>query len=221
MRGVKLHPWLQGFSAHERGLERVRGGGAAPRPDPLPRRHAAVLDPAPACDSAAAIPQTQIVLGHGGLHDLWREAIEAVLTTANVHLCMCGTPGYAMRAIVARCPIERLLFGTDAGFGPNRCSDTRFSASASSASSVSTTTTRGDPRHESAPAARRMIDVHSHVPTHRDRVPPEELVVNDKWRPDRPVAATTTWADYATAFATSRCPSRSRSPATETRSTRR
>jgi predicted TIM-barrel fold metal-dependent hydrolase len=46
-----------------------------------------------------------------------------------------------------------------------------------------------------------MIDVHSHVPTHRDRVPADELVVNDKWRPDRPVAATTTWADYDAAFA--------------------
>ena len=46
-----------------------------------------------------------------------------------------------------------------------------------------------------------MIDVHTHVPTHRERVPPEELVVNDKWRPDRPVTATTTWADYAEAFA--------------------
>jgi hypothetical protein len=46
-----------------------------------------------------------------------------------------------------------------------------------------------------------MIDIHSHVPTHRDVVPPDELVVNDKWRPDRPVAATTTWADYAEAFA--------------------
>jgi predicted TIM-barrel fold metal-dependent hydrolase len=46
-----------------------------------------------------------------------------------------------------------------------------------------------------------MIDIHSHVPTHRDAVPPEELVVNDKWRPDRPVAATTTWADYEQAFA--------------------
>ncbi len=55
------------------------------------------------------------MLGHGGLHDLWREAIAAVATTHNVHLCMCGTPGYAMRAIVARCPLERLLFGTDAG----------------------------------------------------------------------------------------------------------
>ena len=46
-----------------------------------------------------------------------------------------------------------------------------------------------------------MIDVHSHVPTHRDSVPPDELVVNHAWRPDRPVAATTTWADYAEAFA--------------------
>ena len=46
-----------------------------------------------------------------------------------------------------------------------------------------------------------MIDIHSHVPTHRDHVPPDELIVNDKWRPDRPVTATTTWADYAEAFA--------------------
>ncbi len=46
-----------------------------------------------------------------------------------------------------------------------------------------------------------MIDIHSHVPTHRDHVPDDELVVNDKWRPDRPVAATTTWADYEEAFA--------------------
>ena len=46
-----------------------------------------------------------------------------------------------------------------------------------------------------------MIDVHTHVPTHRDAVPPDEAVVNDKWRPDRPVSATTTWAEYDEAFA--------------------
>jgi predicted TIM-barrel fold metal-dependent hydrolase len=119
MRGVKLHPWLQGFSAHEPGLQRVcetagRLGipvlfhdGTPPFSTPLQlaalaRRHL----------------ETTIVLGHGGLHDLWREAIEAVLTTNNVHLCMCGTPGYAMRAIVRRCPIDRILFGTDAGLRP-------------------------------------------------------------------------------------------------------
>lgn len=46
-----------------------------------------------------------------------------------------------------------------------------------------------------------MIDVHSHVPTHPDRVPEDELIVNSAWRPDRPVTATTTWADYDDAFA--------------------
>jgi uncharacterized protein len=60
-------------------------------------------------------PQATVVLGHGGLHDLWREAIAAVSMSPNVHLCMCATPPYAMRAIVAGCPLDRLLFGTDAG----------------------------------------------------------------------------------------------------------
>ena len=46
-----------------------------------------------------------------------------------------------------------------------------------------------------------MIDVHSHVPTHRTEVPADEMIVNSKWRPDRPVAATTTWAEYEQAFA--------------------
>jgi predicted TIM-barrel fold metal-dependent hydrolase len=42
-----------------------------------------------------------------------------------------------------------------------------------------------------------IIDVHTHTPTHRDAVPPDEVVWNTAWRPDRPVAATTSWADYA------------------------
>lgn len=46
-----------------------------------------------------------------------------------------------------------------------------------------------------------MIDVHTHVPTHREEVPPDEAIVNSAWRPDRAVAATTTWADYDEAFA--------------------
>lgn len=41
-----------------------------------------------------------------------------------------------------------------------------------------------------------IIDVHTHTPTHRDNIPPGELIENDKWRPDRVVRATNTWADY-------------------------
>ncbi len=46
-----------------------------------------------------------------------------------------------------------------------------------------------------------MIDVHTHVPTHREAVPPDELVQNSAWRPDRVVAATTCWEDYDRALA--------------------
>ena len=119
MRGVKLHPWLQGFSAHDPGLDAVcftaaRLGVPVVLHDGTPP----FSTPLQLATLARRHPATTIVLGHGGLHDLWREAVAAVRTTSNVHLCMCGTPGYAMRAIVARCPIDRLLFGTDAGLRP-------------------------------------------------------------------------------------------------------
>jgi predicted TIM-barrel fold metal-dependent hydrolase len=45
-----------------------------------------------------------------------------------------------------------------------------------------------------------IVDVHTHTPSHRDDVPVDEMVWNRAWRPDRAVAATTTWADYAAAF---------------------
>ena len=58
------------------------------------------------------------MLGHGGLHDLWREARAAVESTANVHVCLCAAPAYAMRELIARCPLERIVFGTDGGLLP-------------------------------------------------------------------------------------------------------
>jgi predicted TIM-barrel fold metal-dependent hydrolase len=119
MRGIKLHPWLQGFSSHEPGLDAVCAAAA--------RHGVPVLfhdgtppfsTPLQLASLARRHPETTIVLGHGGLHDLWREAIAAVEQEQNVHLCMCGTPGYAMRRIIARCPVEKLLFGTDGGLRP-------------------------------------------------------------------------------------------------------
>jgi uncharacterized protein len=119
MRGVKLHPWLQGFSAHELGLGVVCDQAAALGVPVLFHDGTPPFStPLQLADLARRHPETTIVLGHGGLHDLWREAVEAVNGTDNVHLCLCGTPGYAMRAILARCPLERLLFGTDAGLRP-------------------------------------------------------------------------------------------------------
>lgn len=119
MRGVKLHPWVQGFSAHTAGLDPICEvaadldipvlfhDGTPPFSAPLQlatlaRRH----------------PRTTVVLGHGGLHDLWREALVAVQSAANVHICLCATPPYAMRRLIDRLPLERILFGTDGGLLP-------------------------------------------------------------------------------------------------------
>jgi predicted TIM-barrel fold metal-dependent hydrolase len=119
MRGVKLHPWVQGFSPHAPGLDAVCEAaaelgvpvllhdGTPPFSAPLQiaalaRRHA----------------RTTVVLGHGGLHDLWREAAAAVAAAPNVHVCLCATPPYAMRALVERCPLDRILYGTDGGLAP-------------------------------------------------------------------------------------------------------
>lgn len=119
MRGVKLHPWAQGFSpqapgvaaicetAASLGIPVLFHDGTPPWSTPLQlaalaRRH----------------PHTTIVLGHGGLHDLWREAVAAVDSATNVHICLCATPAYAMRAIIERCAADRILFGTDGGLLP-------------------------------------------------------------------------------------------------------
>lgn len=119
MRGVKLHPWVQGFSPHARGLDAVCETAAAlgvpvlfhdgTPPWSAPLQLAAL---------ARRHPRTTIVLGHGGLHDLWREAAVAVESAGNVRLCMCATPPYAMRSLLERCPPDRLLFGTDGGLLP-------------------------------------------------------------------------------------------------------
>jgi predicted TIM-barrel fold metal-dependent hydrolase len=46
-----------------------------------------------------------------------------------------------------------------------------------------------------------IIDVHAHTPTHRDAVPPDELLTYHNWRTDRSVVTTNSWADYDAAMA--------------------
>jgi uncharacterized protein len=46
-----------------------------------------------------------------------------------------------------------------------------------------------------------IVDVHTHTPQYKDPVPPDQLVINRAWRPDRPVQATVSWQDYLEASA--------------------
>ncbi|KAA1418291.1 amidohydrolase family protein [Mumia zhuanghuii] len=116
LRGLKLHPWLQGFSMHEASLDPIcevlaAEGGMLLSHDGTP--------PYSTAGQIAALarrhPTLPVVLGHGGLHDTWREALTLVSETENLYLCICGTPPYAAREILAKAPPHKVLFGTDAG----------------------------------------------------------------------------------------------------------
>jgi predicted TIM-barrel fold metal-dependent hydrolase len=124
LTGLKLHPWLQGFSMQERSLDPICAvvtgyqgillchDGTPPYSTPgqiaaLARRH----------------PELPVVLGHGGLHDCWREALALTRETPNLYLCLCGTPPYAARHILDQAPPGRVLFGTDAGLSDRASQD--------------------------------------------------------------------------------------------------
>jgi uncharacterized protein len=119
MKGVKLHPWAQAFSPNDPllmdpiGEEMARLGvpvvfhdGTPPNSSPMQIAH-----------FAARHPTVTVILGHGGLHDLWKEAVLAVERYPNLHLIPSGTPPHGIQHAVKRLSIERFLYGSDAGFG--------------------------------------------------------------------------------------------------------
>jgi predicted TIM-barrel fold metal-dependent hydrolase len=118
MSGLKFHPWLQGFCPHEEFMDSICEA-AAEAGVPILFHDGTPPYSAPLQIAALARrhPDGVFVLGHAGLHDLWREAIAATTSLDNIYACISGPPTYAIRQIVRRCPAERVLFGTDAGLG--------------------------------------------------------------------------------------------------------
>lgn len=113
---IKLHPWLQAFSVHlpvvhrimelaeEYGVPVMFHDGTPPYSDTL--QVAALAD---------AHPGVDIILGHAGMFDSYRAAIEAANTHERVWLCICGTIVGDTRVILKEARRDRLLFGTDYG----------------------------------------------------------------------------------------------------------
>ena len=118
MKGVKFHPWLQGFSPVETfmnpiaetcvelGVPMIFHDGTPPYTTPL---QIALL--------AKRYPELTVILGHSGLLDLWPEALTAARRNENVWLCLCGPPTAALQKLVDAVPHERIVFGSDIGFG--------------------------------------------------------------------------------------------------------
>jgi len=118
MKGLKLHPWVQGISpledymdpiaeaCAELGVPMIFHDGTPPYCTPL---QFALL--------AERHPDVTVILGHSGLLDLWPEALAAGRRVPNIWLCLCGPPTYALQKLVDGVPHERILFGSDIGFG--------------------------------------------------------------------------------------------------------
>lgn len=118
-RAIKLHPWLQGFSplesymdpvaraAADCGLPLLIHDGTPPNSSPLQLAYL-----------ASRHPELTVVLAHGGLFDLWEDAVAAACRHPNVHITLCGSaPLSLFRRIVDLVPPHKLSLGTDAGFG--------------------------------------------------------------------------------------------------------
>jgi uncharacterized protein len=118
MKGVKFHPWLQGFSpvesfmnpiaevCAELNVPMIFHDGTPPYTTPL---QIALL--------AERYPELTVILGHSGLLDLWPEALVAASRNDNVWLCLCGPPTAALQKLVDAVPHDRIVFGSDIGFG--------------------------------------------------------------------------------------------------------
>jgi len=117
MRGLKLHPWLQAFSITHPNLENILEEAVRLRiPIIFHDGTPPYSTPLQICDLAERYPDATIILGHSGLKDLWKNAINCAARCDNVHLCICGTPFKGIKQMVEDIGPERMIFGSDAGF---------------------------------------------------------------------------------------------------------
>lgn len=118
MKGIKLHPWLQAFSpldprvysvvesAIELELPIVFHDGTPPFTQPLLFGYLAHL-----------YPEARIILGHGGLRDMWQDAIRVAELHQNITICACGLTQESLAVTVQRIGADRIMFGSDYPFG--------------------------------------------------------------------------------------------------------
>jgi predicted TIM-barrel fold metal-dependent hydrolase len=118
MRGLKLHPWLQGCSLSGPSMDALaelcgKYGVPVIFHDGTP----CYSMPEQVGGLALRNPETVFVLGHGGLLELWRSAISFTKHCPNLYITLCGPHLAAIRAIVDSVDPDRILWGTDYGFG--------------------------------------------------------------------------------------------------------
>ena len=119
VKGLKFHPWTQGFSTSERFLGRMCGlAGEANIPVFFHDGTPCYSLSEQIAGLARRFPGTKFVLGHSGLLWNWRSALLAS-KLPNIWLCLCGPHLRAIELLCERADENRIVWGSDFGFGPD------------------------------------------------------------------------------------------------------
>lgn len=123
--GFKFHPWIQGFSLTDSGMEIVAEESINMNVpvtfhDGTPVNCTALQ----VIYYARAHPRLQVLSAHAGLREGWRDVIAPAKELENYWLCLCGPTQQGIQALYDNLGAERLLFGSDGGaFHPATTAD--------------------------------------------------------------------------------------------------
>jgi len=117
MKGLKFHPWVQGFSTADPVLGSIcRLAGDAGVPIFFHDGTPCYSLSEQIAGLARRFPRTRFVLAHAGLLWNWRSALLATRLD-NIWICLCGPHARAMELLCSRADPQRILWGSDFGFG--------------------------------------------------------------------------------------------------------
>jgi predicted TIM-barrel fold metal-dependent hydrolase len=117
MPALKFHPWVQGFYTGDPFFGEIcELAGSHEIPILFHDGTPCYTLPEQIAGLARRFPHTTFVLGHSGLLWSWRSAMEAA-RQPNIWLCFCGPSPKAIEEICKRVDQDRILWGTDYGFG--------------------------------------------------------------------------------------------------------
>lgn len=117
MKGIKFHPWIQGFSTADPTFgEMCALAGELKVPVFFHDGTPCYSLTEQIAGLARRFPKTTFVLGHSGLLWNWR----SVLSTShlpNIWPCLCGPHLRAIEIICRKADPDRIIWGSDFGFG--------------------------------------------------------------------------------------------------------
>jgi uncharacterized protein len=123
--GFKIHPWAQGISLTDPGMEVMAEecidlGVPITFHDGTPCNCTALQ----VAYYARAHPRLKVLSAHAGLREGWRDVIGPAKELENYWLCLCGPTQQGIQAIYDELGPNKLLFGSDGGsFHPATTAD--------------------------------------------------------------------------------------------------